>query len=242
MQPSPLPGAAPRVPQLLSHAPIFRDLARDEIERIARGTAQVHCERGRPLFERGDPCVGFHIVVYGQVKLVIPAGEGAEKVVEILGPGRSFGEAVMFADRPYLVTAVALEDSLLLHVAKDALEAEIERDPRLARRLIAGLSMRLHMLVKDVESLALQPAQERVIGYLARLQGSAAGGRVTLPAQKSLVASRLSLTPEYFSRILHGLAARGLIRVEGRHIHILDAARLFARPGEPTPAREPGCP
>jgi CRP-like cAMP-binding protein len=221
------PGVAPRVPQLLSHIPIFRDLGHDEIERIARGTTQVHCERGQALFQRGDTCRGFHIVVYGQVKLVIPAPDGSEKVVEILGPGRSFGEAVMFADRPYLVAAVALADSLLLHVAKDTVEAEIERDPKLARRMIAGLSMRLHMLVKDVESLTLHSAQQRVIGYLARLEPEGDSRRVTLPAQKSLVASRLNLTPEYFSRILHDLAAEGLIRVEGRDIEILDAEKLF---------------
>lgn len=222
------PGVAPRVPQLLSHLPIFRDLAREEIERVARGTTQVHCERGQALFQRGDPCHGFHIVVYGQVKLVIPAADGSEKVVEILGPGRSFGEAVMFADRAYLVTAVALTDTLLLHVAKETVEVEIERDPKLARRMIAGLSMRLHMLVKDVESLTVHSAQQRVVGYLARLDPEGVAGRVTLPAQKSLVASRLNLTPEYFSRILHDLSAAGLIRVEGRDIVILDAEKLFA--------------
>ena len=83
------------------------------------------------------------------------------------------------------------------------------------------------MLVRDVEALTLHSATQRVIGYLALLGDSAEGGKVTLPAQKSLVASRLNLTPEYFSRILHDLAADGLIRVEGRDIEILDAERLF---------------
>jgi CRP-like cAMP-binding protein len=207
---------------------MFRDVGSEELARIALGTTQVHCDRGEALFRRGDACRGFHIVVYGQVKLVIPAPDAAEKVVEILGAGRSFGEAVMFADRPYVVSAVALADSLLLHVSKDTLEAELERDPALARRMIAGLSMRLHMVVKDLESVTLHSAQQRVIGYVARLDPDGAAGRVTLPAQKSIVASRLNLTPEYFSRILHELAADGLIRIDGRDIEILDAERLFA--------------
>jgi CRP-like cAMP-binding protein len=93
--------------------------------------------------------------------------------------------------------------------------------------MLAGLSMRLHMMVHDVEAMTLHSATQRVIGYLARLEeGGERSGRVTLPAQKSLVASRLNLTPEYFSRILHDLSAAGLIRVEGRDIEILDAARL----------------
>jgi CRP-like cAMP-binding protein len=222
-----VPGVAPRVPQLLAHLPIFRDVAPEEIARIARGTAQVHCERGQVLFRRGDACRGFHIVVFGMVKLVIPTPGGGEKVVEIKGPGGSFGEAVMFTDQPYLVSAVALVDSLLLHLSKETLENELARDPKLARRMIGGLALRMHALIRDLESLTVQSAQQRVIGYLAHLVPECGGSRVTLPAQKSLVASRLNLTPEYFSRILHELAAGGLIRVEGRDIEILDARRLF---------------
>jgi len=216
-----------QVAGLLAHAPIFKGLSADELARIAAGTRQVHAERGAVLFHRGEPCVGFHVVAYGQVKLAIPSAEGAEKVVEILGPGRSFGEAVMFLGNPYFVTATALADSLLLHVGREAVLAELERDPRLARRMLAALSMRLHMLLKDVESMTLHSATQRVIGYLARLQDeSAEPGRVTLPAQKSFIASRLNLTPEYFSRILGQLASEGIIRVDGRDVAIVDADRL----------------
>lgn len=220
--------AAPRrrVHDLLSHAPIFRGLSPEELARIAAGTREVRVARGEVLFRRGDPCEGFHIVAVGQVKLAFVAPEGAEKVVEILGPGMSFGEAVMFMEAPYLVTATALADGLLLHVGRDAVFRELDRDPRLARRMLAGISMRLHMLMKDMEAMALHPATQRVIGYLLRLEDDGRPGKVTLPAQKALVASRLNLTPEYFSRILHDLAAAGLIRVEGRDIAILDPDRL----------------
>jgi CRP-like cAMP-binding protein len=226
--PNPVPGGRGRIQDLLAHASIFRDLSPDELARVAAGTREVRADRGHILFQRGDPCVGFHIVVFGQVKLTVGTPAGAEKVVDIIGPGMTFGEALMFTDRPYVVSATALADSLLLHVGKETLFREIARDPRLAGRMLAGLSMRLHMLVKDVEALTLHSATQRVIGYLARLQDEAGPGRVTLPAQKSLVASRLNLTPEYFSRILHELAEEEIVRIEGRDIEILDADRLRA--------------
>jgi CRP-like cAMP-binding protein len=81
--------------------------------------------------------------------------------------------------------------------------------------------------VKDVEAMTLHSATQRVIGYLARLEDEeGTGGKVKLPAQKSLIASHLNLTPEYFSRILHDLADAGLIRIEGRDIAILDQEGL----------------
>lgn len=216
-----------RVIELIAHAPLFRGLSAEEVERIAAGTHEVRAERGMQLFQRGDPCKGFHIVAYGQVKLALVTPDGSEKVIEILGPGMSFGEAVMFMERPYMVAATALTDSLLLHVGKEALFRELDNDPGLARRMLASLSMRLHMLVRDMEALTLHSATQRVIGYLSRLEEDGTGaGRITLPAQKSLVASRLNLTPEYFSRILHDLANAGVIRVDGRDIQILDARGL----------------
>jgi len=222
-------GKAPsRVEELLSHAPIFRGLPPEDLSRIAAGTREVRVERGENIFHRGDPCEGFHIVAVGRVKLALVSPAGDEKVVEIIGAGMSFGEALMFAGRPYIVEASALADCLLLHVNKQVLFEEIDREPALARRMLASLSVRLHMLMKDVEAFSLHSATQRVIGYLARLEDQGGSDRVTLPAQKTLVASRLNLTPEYFSRILHDLADRSLIRIEGRDIVVLDADGLRA--------------
>jgi CRP/FNR family transcriptional regulator, dissimilatory nitrate respiration regulator len=220
------PTSGSRLVDLLSHAPIFRGMSPGEIGRIAQGTREVRAARGDALFRRGDLCEGFHIVAFGQVKLALTTPSGEEKVVEIIGPGHSFGEAVMFMDRPYLVSATALADSLLLHVAKTTLFAEIDRDPGLGRRMLGSLSVRLHMLVKDMESYTLHSAAQRVIGFLTRLEDEAQASRITLPAQKALVASRLNLTPEYFSRILHELSEAGLVRLDGRHIEVLDAEAL----------------
>ena len=221
-------GGRSRVHELLSHAPLFRGLADPDLARIASGTREVRVARGEPVFHRGDPCEGFHVVAFGQVKLSLVSPAGDEKVVEIIGPGMSFGEALMFAGRPYIVSATALADCLLLHVNKATLFAEIDRDPALARRMLGSLSMRMHMLMKDVEAFSLHSATQRVIGYLARLEEEGGDHRVTLPAQKTLVASRLNLTPEYFSRILHEMAARRLIRIDGRDIEVLDPEGLRA--------------
>jgi len=49
---------------------------------------------------------------------------------------------------------------------------------------------------------------------------------VSLPTSKAIVASRLSLTPEYFSHVLHELEARGLIEIDKRDIRIFDVKQL----------------
>ena len=107
---------------------------------------------------------------------------------------------------------------------------ELERDPRFARRMIAGLSRRLHDLIGDLEANSMRSGTQRIIGYLLHACSPASaqdgGIEVTLPVSKGVVASRLNLTLEYFSRILHELSAKGLIEVRGRRVHIRDVDRL----------------
>jgi CRP-like cAMP-binding protein len=102
--------------------------------------------------------------------------------------------------------------------------------------MLAGLSRRLHGLVHDVQAYALQSGVQRVIGYLLRDQdgddsASSVMRTVSLPVSKATVASRLSLTPEYFSRVLRELEEAGLIEVDKRDIRILDGKRLAAYSG-----------
>ena len=217
----------------LANLPLFKELSAEEIDRLAQGTREFHVPRGQILFRRGDRCEGFHVVVYGQMKLAFNAADGAEKVVEIMGPGQSFGEAVMFMEKPYPVYSQALADSLLLHIAKAYVFEELERDPGFARRMIAGLSRRLHGLIGDLEAYSLQSGTQRVIGYLLGQphEAGATRRRFTLPARKGVIASRLNLTPEHFSRILHELTEAGLIHVDGRSFSILDVDGLRRHEG-----------
>jgi CRP-like cAMP-binding protein len=221
-----------KIQSFLANLPLFRELSPQELDRIAVGTREIQAPRGAILFHKGDPCNGFHAVVYGQVKLAFTSPQGAEKVVDIVGQGHTFGEALMFMEKPYIVYAQALADSMLLHVAKETVFAEIERDPKFARKMIAGLSCRLHDLVRDVEGYCLASGAQRVIGYLLRDEGDLGSNAptmtVNLPVSKGILASRLNLTPEHFSRILHDLVNAGLISVEGRQVHIPDIEKLRA--------------
>ena len=219
------------LPRYLSLLPLFSDLSVAELERLAQGCTLQRLTRGEMVFRRGDPCEAFHVVVTGQIKLFLLSSAGQEKIVEIIAPGQSFAEALMFADRPYIINAQALSDSTVLSIDKAAVVGEIEREPRFALRMLAGISRRLHGLVHDVEAYALHTGMQRVIGYLLRdqLAEDCVSGDVfivSLSVSKATITSRLSLTPEYFSRVLHELEHAGLIEVDKREIHILDAKRL----------------
>ena len=240
------------IPHYLATLPLFQEMMPEELQRLASGCRLRRYGRGESIFRVGMPCEEFHVAVKGQVKLFAISAAGQEKVVELAGPGMCFGEAVMFTDRPYILNAEALGDAVILSVGKAAVVREVEADPRFAMHMLGGISRRMHGLVRDVQAYALHSGVQRVIGYLlsslpeesARtlptLEAYAGQGcapvsaaarpvialKVSLPVSKATIASLLSITPEYFSRVLRDLETEGLIHIDKRDILIPDAMRL----------------
>ncbi|AUM00611.1 Crp/Fnr family transcriptional regulator [Rhodocyclaceae bacterium] len=223
-----MPIASRDIPDLLRQVPLFGELSEADIDRVSRYTREKRLAKGELLFQRGDPAHGFYFVVTGQVKLAFSSAQGNEKVVEVIGPRQSFGEAVMFMNRPYPVFAEALVDSLLLHIGQNVVSELIDQDSSFARKLLAGLAIRLHSMVRDVETYSLRSSTQRVIGYLLQQsdQSGEDGREFDLTVSKQVIASRLNLTPETLSRIFHDLSEAGLVTVRGKHITLHDPVRL----------------
>lgn len=219
----------------LAGVPLFKALGATTLARLAESTTRRTLKRGETLFRKGDPATGMYLVVYGEVKLISSTPVRGPRLSGIVGPGQSFGEAVMFLERPALVEAQAASDALLLHLPKEAIFDEIERNPKFARRMIAGLSRRIESLVHELDRQSIVSASQRFIAYLLRHRREERGAIVIrLPATKAEIASQLHLTPEHFSRVLRELADAGLVTLAGRTVTVKDAQAL-ARHGARRP-------
>jgi CRP/FNR family transcriptional regulator, dissimilatory nitrate respiration regulator len=227
------PPISPRT--FLAALPLFKALDNETLARLAAATTRRALKRGERVFSKGDMLTGMYIVVYGEIRLLARSPARGDRLTGVVRAGRSFGEPLMFLERPALIDAEAATDALVLHLPKETVFDEIERNPLFARRMIAGLSQRVEAMVHEVDRLALGSGRARLIDYLMRSAGAGPGPRiVTLPAAKGAIASHLNLTPEHFSRLLHELADEGLLQVRGRNITVPDPERL-AMDARPSP-------
>ena len=163
--------------------------------------------------------------------LLLRGNNGTEKVYRLVGPGETFGEPPVFLEHETPVEATALSDSMLVIIPAGPLLGLLERDPSFARSLVANLCLRVENLVLDVEAGSLHDARQRVASYLDSLvEAKDAKSRaiVRLAATKTVIASRLGVTKETFSRLLHELVEQGLIVVAKREITLLDRPALIA--------------
>lgn len=211
---------------LLARLPLFKDLDGAALARLASESVRHRLERGDVLFRKGEPARGIYVVVYGDIKLVSTTPVRGRRLTGTVGPGQSFGEPVMFLERPTLVEAQAASDALVLLVPKASVFAELDRNPKFARQMIAGLSRRVEALVRELDRQAIGNGTARLAAYLLRRADGQPSLSCTLPAGKAEVATQLNLSPEHFSRILHELAGAGLLQIQGRRIVVPNTHRL----------------
>lgn len=216
---------------VLSNVVLFHGVARRQVVDLAARSRALHRRRGEMICAQGECQPGIYTLAYGQVKLAFRGAEGDERVLRLVGPADGFGLAVALLGRPLPYEAVALDDTFLVMVPTSALLALIENDPRFMRRAVNALAERNLVLLAEIEAGALHAAVQRLASYLDSLavpNGREGTFTVHLPATKTVVASRLGVKKETLSRMLRGLAQKGLIAVEQREIEILDRLGLAA--------------
>ena len=145
----------------LSEFYMFSELQPEQIEKLANDTKLLKHHRGEFLFNRGDQAQGFYILLEGQIKLGVISPQGGEKILGLVQPGQSFGEAVLFLERSFPVSAHATIDSEVLLVDKDAIFEILDNDTTVARRMLAGISSRNRQHMNDIESISLQTRAQR---------------------------------------------------------------------------------
>jgi len=209
---------------------LFSGLDEEDFERLAAEMKVVDLDQGEVLFHRGDPADSFYYVDTGLVELSLIAATGDKKTLEVVNPGRTFGEAVTFMrEVKFPVTAEGLQQSKLCEIPNRAFLDMLRTNRDACMRLLADLSRHLHARVREIENLSVQNARHRLSSYLidhitdAR-DGDQATARLELP--RHVIASRLSIKPETLSRLLRSLADEGIISIEDRVVFIHSLARL----------------
>ena len=210
----------------IARVPVFAGLgepARDHLLAHARSDSVA---AGTVLFLQGEDADRFFVVLAGWIKLSRLTADGNQAVIGIFARGDSFAEAAIFDSGEFPVTAEAVSAARVLVVPAKPLLAAIHADPRLALNVMAAMSRRMRYLVAQLEQLQGKSAPQRLGAFLLRLVPDAAGpARLRLPYDKSLIAARLGMKPETFSRSLAKLRELG-VHNEGHDVIVAEPARL----------------
>ncbi len=208
---------------------LLSQLNSEDFDKVVASMQAHRLEKDQRLFDQGQPARRFFYVRKGQIKLFLLSMEGEEKIIHIEHMGHTFGEAIMFMDKPaYPVSAEAVQPSDVLSFDNKTFREVLERSVPTCFRLMGAMSQRLHWHVEEIENLCLHNATFRLAAYLLRKVPPDAdrSTNVHLSIPKVTLASRLSIKRETLSRILARLRKQELIDVQGHDIILRDPQAL----------------
>ena len=213
---------------IVLQAPLFKAMGPTISRAIIQDRAPRRYARGEQIFHQGDPADGFFVVIEGWAKLLRLREDGEEVVVAIFSAGETFAEVAMFLGGRYPASCEAVSPARILKVDAAVLRRAILAQPQLAFDMLAAASLRLRELVDEIERLKAQSAPQRIADFFLKQAAADSGpAEIALPYEKALIANRLGMKPESFSRALGKLEAFG-VTVNRESVCISDLARLAA--------------
>lgn len=181
---------------------------------------------GEFLFHAGDPSKGIYSIEKGEVRVFDMDPEGKELEVTRLMNGDIFGEAMIFTSDSIPFYAEAVQLSQVLLISTQSILNLINQDPGVSWFFLKLMAQKCLILNKRVRSLGLETVRQRLIHYLlTRCRGNKCC-QIDLTMNKGDLARFLGTVNETLSRNLRQLQEEGLIRVEGKKIHVNDCTRL----------------
>ena len=212
----------------LGQVHLFSGLVPDDLRKLLATSSTRRYPDHTTLFMEGDPADRFFVVMDGWVKLFRLSENGQEVVISVSSPGESFAEAAIFDNNTFPVSAVAITDVRLLVVSAESLMRQLSENMDFTFNMLASMSRQMRRNVIKLHQMCSMSSTERLADFLIDLSNSHNGtARITLPLDKSLIAARLGMQPETFSRALAKLKTVGVQSV-GHDVEIKDLNALRA--------------
>lgn len=215
--------------QRLRQCPLFAKFKDAQLDTVLQHSSRALLAEGQTLFEQQQPAREIFLLESGQMKLARISPEGQEKIIDLISPGNTFAEAVLFSgERLYPVTASAVIESCVLCFDARTYAGILHQSTDACFAVLAKMSRRLHWQITEIDRLTLHNAAFRLVSYLLeQVPGDHQGSwEVRLDTPKHVIASRLSITPETLSRTFARLTREGYIDIQDEAVSIKDVARL----------------
>jgi CRP-like cAMP-binding protein len=208
---------------------MFSSFDEKQFKHLNQMTHVLSLAAGESLFQQGQPFSHFYYLKSGIIKLSRLSESGTEKVIELIRDDQYFAEALAFLNSPeYPVMSTAVKDCELIAIDAQKYIDLLKDSTDACFSLMADMSKRIHSLVSDIDALTLHSSKSRVAGYLIKCMNNKHSHTINLELTKTVIASRLSMKPETFSRALHNLSNEGVITVNKRSVQINNEILLMA--------------
>jgi CRP/FNR family transcriptional regulator len=220
--------------------PFFARMDASGIARVESAAHRRLFQAGAEIFNEGEDCAGFHIVVDGLVRIYRVNAEGRLHTLSLLRPPSTFNEvaAVDGGHNPF--NAVAVTNAEALVISHQSLINLLATERVLLSNTVQALAHLNREYLERLEDMTFRTIPSRLAKLF--LHETTYADQISETPSKLTqeeMASILGTTREVVGRALRGLMNAGLLRKKGRFVYVVDRAGLEflattnAMPGEP---------
>ncbi len=222
---------------LLRQVSIFRALPAEELSELGVRLRPRAAQAGSVMVSQQEPGDALFLIASGKVKVVLYGETGREIILSMLRTGDFFGEMSLLDEQPRSANVVAVEETELLTLDRDAFRNHLLSRPATSLAVLAELSLRLRHADEVIGNLALLDVYARVaraIRELARAQGQPVEGGMLIrerPTQQEM-AGLIGTSRETVNRALSDFTRRGLLEMNGKQL-LVRSGFLHEEDGNP---------
>lgn len=208
----------------------FSTLEDSDLEDLKYEKSASLYKTGQIVFQEDSRAVGVYCLHSGKIKLYKVNSEGREQIVRFVTPGELFGYSSITGSRHYLVTAEAIEDSVVCFINAIFFSELTSKYPEILKTLINALGTMLNDAEDRMISLARKQVRERLAETLLSLcrkfhpEGCLNDNVLNLSRED--LANIVGSATETIIRLLSEFREEKLIEIEGRKIILRDVRRL----------------
>jgi CRP-like cAMP-binding protein len=211
---------------LLKMNPLFAGLGDEPIKRIAALCARRQLTAGQVLFQKGDKGDALFGIRKGQIRIETGTQKGERLTLNVLGPNDVFGEIALLDGQARTADAVASEPSEVFVLRRDDLFSYLEREPRVALRLIELLCQRIRWVSERMEEAVLLPLQVKLARRLCALADDF-GSEVHISQEQ--LGTYVGAARESVNRQLQDWRKQGILELRRGRIVLLKRDKLAAQ-------------
>lgn len=209
---------------------LFYRISKEDKEYLSNNTECKTYKKNDLVFLENAKPLGLICLLEGKVKIFKEGAGGRDQIIRLSRPGGFIGYRALFADQNYHASAVAIENSVVCNIEKNALFSVMKNDPNLTFAILKSLATELGFSNMRTVSLTQKHIRGRLaesLLFLADTYGYYEDG-ITIKALLSRddIASLSNMTTSNAIRTLSTFASEKVIALEGRKIKILDLKML----------------
>jgi CRP/FNR family cyclic AMP-dependent transcriptional regulator len=172
---------------ILENSPLFADLDRSDLDRLARYARLISVEKNGCVFKQGEPSNGCYSILDGVLRVSVESSDGRDALLAMVGAGDVIGEMGLISNQPRSATVTALSPSSLAFLEARDFWHVADSNPLLYRHLLEILSNRVRATNEAAASpqLLLLPGRlAKTFLQLSELFGEPHEGQTILIRQK----------------------------------------------------------